>query len=90
MSWDPSSAPPRADDAELVRRTTRGELKAFEELVDRHRAVVVRVAAGIVGVEDAEDVSQDAFLRAFHRLERPFRLGPPAIPLQSPYGLVSS
>ena len=39
---------------------------------------MVRVAAGIVGSEDAEDVSQDAFLRAFHRLERfrgeaPFR-----------------
>jgi RNA polymerase sigma-70 factor, ECF subfamily len=67
-----------SDDAELVRRTTRGELAAFEELVDRHRPVVVRVAAGIVGAEDAEDVSQDAFLRAFHRLERfrgdaPFR-----------------
>src|SRR5919106_5067498 len=67
-----------SDDADLVRRTTRGELTAFEELVDRHRPVVVRVAAGIVGSEEAEDVSQDAFLRAFHRLERfrgeaPFR-----------------
>jgi RNA polymerase sigma-70 factor (ECF subfamily) len=66
------------DDADLVRRTTRGELTAFEALVDRHRPVVVRVAAGIVGSDDAEDVSQDAFLRAFHRLERfrgeaPFR-----------------
>jgi RNA polymerase sigma-70 factor, ECF subfamily len=65
-------------DSDLVRRTTRGELTAFEELVDRHRPVVVRVAAGIVGSEEAEDVSQDAFLRAFHRLERfrgeaPFR-----------------
>jgi RNA polymerase sigma-70 factor, ECF subfamily len=68
----------RSDDADLVRRSTRGELAAFEELVDRHRPVVVRVAGGIVGAEDAEDVSQDAFLRAFHRLERfrgeaPFR-----------------
>jgi RNA polymerase sigma-70 factor, ECF subfamily len=66
------------DDAELVRRTTRGELTAFEQLVDRHRPTVVRVAARIVGSDDAEDVSQDAFLRAFHRLEHfrgeaPFR-----------------
>jgi RNA polymerase sigma-70 factor (ECF subfamily) len=30
----------------------------------------VRVAARIVGREEAEDVSQDAFLRAFHRLPR--------------------
>jgi RNA polymerase sigma-70 factor, ECF subfamily len=74
----PSSPPQERDDAELVLRTTRGELEAFELLVDRHRAVVVRVAARIVGSEDAEDVSQDAFLRAFHRLEHfrgeaPFR-----------------
>src|SRR3954452_19513511 len=67
-----------SDDADLVRRTTRGELTAFEALVDRHRPVVVRVAAGIVGSDEAEDVSQDAFLRAFHRLEHfrgeaPFR-----------------
>jgi RNA polymerase sigma-70 factor, ECF subfamily len=74
----PSAAPQERDDAELVRRTTRGELGAFEQLVDRHRPVVVRVAARIVGTDDAEDVSQDAFLRAFHRLEHfrgeaPFR-----------------
>jgi RNA polymerase sigma-70 factor (ECF subfamily) len=67
-----------SEDADLVRRTTLGELTAFEELVDRHRPVVVRVAAGIVGSDEAEDVSQDAFLRAFHRLEHfrgeaPFR-----------------
>jgi RNA polymerase sigma-70 factor (ECF subfamily) len=66
------------DDFELVRRTNRGELDAFEKLVDRHRPVVVRVAARIVGSHEAEDVSQDAFLRAFHRLEHfrgdaPFR-----------------
>src|SRR3954468_6591290 len=73
------AAPVRdSNDADLVRRTTRGELTAFEELVDRHRPVVVRVAARIVGSDDAEDVSQDAFLRAFHRLDRfrgdaPFR-----------------
>jgi RNA polymerase sigma-70 factor (ECF subfamily) len=64
-----SSPQQERDDAELVRLTTRGELAAFEELVDRHRPVVVRVAMRIVGSEDAEDVSQDAFLRAFHRLE---------------------
>jgi RNA polymerase sigma-70 factor (ECF subfamily) len=74
----PSVAPQECGDTELVRRSTRGDLSAFEQLVDRHRPVVVRVAARIVGSEDAEDVSQDAFLRAFHRLERfrgdaPFR-----------------
>jgi RNA polymerase sigma-70 factor (ECF subfamily) len=74
----PSSTADEIGDAELVARTTRGELGAFEELVERHRPVVVRVAARIVGSDDAEDVSQDAFLRAFHRLrhfrgDAPFR-----------------
>jgi RNA polymerase sigma-70 factor (ECF subfamily) len=79
VSPDPASTPAQErDDAELVQRTTRGQLDAFERLVDRHRPVVVRVAARIVGSDDAEDVSQDAFLRAFHRLEHfrgdaPFR-----------------
>ena len=79
MTRDLPAAPAReCDDAELVRRTTRGELDAFEQLVDRHRPVVVRVAARIVGSHEAEDISQDAFLRAFHRLEHfrgdaPFR-----------------
>jgi RNA polymerase sigma-70 factor, ECF subfamily len=74
----PSATVQDRDDEELVRRATLGELSAFEQLVDRHRPVVVRVAARIVGSDEAEDVSQDAFLRAFHRLDRfrgdaPFR-----------------
>jgi RNA polymerase sigma-70 factor (ECF subfamily) len=65
-------------DHAYVQATLRGDLRAFEALVERHRDVVVRVAARIVGREEAEDVSQDAFLRAFHRLDRfrgdaPFR-----------------
>ena len=65
-------------DERLVRQTLEGKLDAFESLVSRHSDVVLRVAARIVGPEDAEDVAQDAFLRAFHRLDRfrgtaPFR-----------------
>ena len=61
---------PMESDASLIERTLHGDLSAFEELVERHRDVVFRVAARIVGPDDAEDVSQDAFLRAFHRLEQ--------------------
>jgi RNA polymerase sigma-70 factor (ECF subfamily) len=65
-------------DEELVARSRAGDLEAFAALVDRHRDVVFRVAARIVGAEDAAEVSQDAFLRAFNRLDRfrgegPFR-----------------
>jgi RNA polymerase sigma-70 factor (ECF subfamily) len=78
MSQHAALAGEALDDAQLVQRATRGELSAFEHLVDRHRPVVIRVAARIVGSDEAEDVSQDAFLRAFHRLDRfrgdaPFR-----------------
>ncbi len=65
-------------DDNLIAQTLDGDLGAFEELVARHREVVFRVAARVVGPDEAHDVSQDAFLRAFHRLERyrgeaPFR-----------------
>jgi len=65
-------------DRELVRRTLAGDGSAFGELVETHAAVVHRVAARVVGADEADDVAQDAFLRAFHRLDRfrgesPFR-----------------
>ena len=67
MLRDPS---PMETDESLIERTLQGDLAAFERLVERHRAIVFRVAARIVGPDDAEDVSQDAFLRAFHRLDQ--------------------
>ncbi|MFZ0092172.1 MAG: sigma-70 family RNA polymerase sigma factor [Solirubrobacteraceae bacterium] len=61
----------RADiDQRLIEQTLAGDLRAFEILVERHRELVFRVASRIAGPTDAEDVSQDAFLRAFHRLNR--------------------
>lgn len=74
-----SKHPPTSDpDAELVQRTLAGDLGAFEGLVERHSAVVYRVAARVVGREEADDVAQESFLRAYHRLGRfrgdsPFR-----------------
>lgn len=73
----PNALPMDLDD-KLVEQTLAGKLGAFETLVERHGDVVLRVAARIVGPDDAADVSQDAFLRAFHRLDRfkgtaPFR-----------------
>jgi len=56
-------------DFQAVERTLAGDTAAFGELVERHRNVVHRVAARVVGAEEADDVAQEAFLRAFHRLE---------------------
>ena len=57
-------------DDDLVARARTGDLGSFEALVERHRDVVYRVAARIVGPDEASDVSQDAFLRAFNRLDQ--------------------
>jgi RNA polymerase sigma-70 factor, ECF subfamily len=57
-------------DTALVDRSRAGDLDAFAALVERHQDVVRRVAARVVGAGDADDVTQDAFLRAFHRLGR--------------------
>lgn len=59
-----------APDEALARRTLAGDVSAFGAIVERHRLVVRRVAARIVGEDEADDVAQDAFLRAFHRLGR--------------------
>jgi RNA polymerase sigma-70 factor, ECF subfamily len=68
----------QSSDEQLVRSALKGDLRAFEILVERHEAVVRRVAGRIVGPSHADDVAQDALLRAFHRLhqfrsESPFR-----------------
>lgn len=62
---DASSEPP---DEVLVVAAIVGDLQAFDQLVSRYRAAVVRVASGIVGREHAEDVAQDAWLLAFKAL----------------------
>ena len=56
-------------DAELVRRGREGDEIALGKLVDRHQAAAFRVALSLVGDGDlAQDVVQDAFLRAFRAL----------------------
>lgn len=52
----------------LVVSAIIGDLKAFDELVLRYRAAVVRLAQSITTREDAEDIAQDAFLIAFKAL----------------------
>jgi len=61
---------PRLDspDEVLVMAAILGDLEAFEELVLRYRAAVVRLARTIVGNNYAEDVAQDALLLAFKAL----------------------
>ncbi len=61
---------PRPEDAELVRATRRGDLAAFEVLVARYQRRATAVAWRLLNHrEDAMDVVQDAFLKAYDRLD---------------------
>jgi len=60
-------------DERLVARFLQGDESAFDELVVRHRQGVYRLAYRLLGShEDADDVAQEAFLRAYRGL-RGFR-----------------
>ena len=65
---DDASAPERAaaNEAQLVATAQHGESAAYAELCRRHREKVFRTVLKITGnVDDAEDVLQDAWMRAF-------------------------
>jgi RNA polymerase sigma-70 factor (ECF subfamily) len=58
-------------DASLVRAVLDGNAAAFTTLVDRHSRVCLRFATRMLGNrEDAEDVTQEAFVRAHGALSR--------------------
>jgi RNA polymerase sigma-70 factor (ECF subfamily) len=65
-------------DQVLVRRTRAGEVEAFGDLVRRYQQSVFGVCYRLLGERTvAEDLAQEAFIRAFQRLEsfddtRPF------------------
>lgn len=53
-------------DAVLLKLAAQGDGAAFQKLVDRHAAGLLRLACGLVGNRsDAEDVVQETFLGAF-------------------------
>lgn len=57
------------DDLALVAEAKAGSYEAFEELVSRYENKIYRLGVNITGnSEDAEDVLQEAFLKAFQHL----------------------
>ena len=66
---EPSSVSHAPDDATLIARSQDGDLAAFDALVLRHQQEVFAVAMRMLGDRDeAQDVAQDAFVRAFRCL----------------------
>jgi RNA polymerase sigma factor (sigma-70 family) len=66
-------------DFRLVEQARQGNTAAFGQLVERYQEVAFRIAYLIAGdAQDAEDIAQDAFVKAYaalgrFRVEAPFR-----------------
>ena len=65
-----SDAPKPVEEGELINRARRGDLTAYDELVKRYQE---RIYATIYHItanhEDANDLAQEAFIKAFHALK---------------------
>ena len=58
-------------DVALVERAKKGDTAAFEQLVRQYERQIFRVAQHITqNREDAEDITQDAFLKAYQKLDQ--------------------
>jgi len=68
------------EEKEIIRRVQYGEVAAFEDLVNAYKQKAYYVALGFVGNhEDALDLSQDAFVKAFKAIKT-FDLNSPFFP----------
>ena len=50
-------------------RASKGDVEAFRLLVQEHSGLVYRVALRILGAQDAQDASQEAWIRAWKNIE---------------------
>lgn len=68
---DGSRVTAERDDGALIERARSGDLDAFCDLVSRHERGVYWAAFGILGnTADAEEVTQETFLRSFQHLNQ--------------------
>jgi RNA polymerase sigma-70 factor (ECF subfamily) len=59
------------NDTELIMQTQRGNMDAFEQLVQRYDKRVLTIAAGYVNCsDDAKDIYQEVFLRVYKGLPK--------------------
>jgi len=59
----------KSQDAELVQRTLQGDKNAFDRLVSKYQGAVYGLCLHLVGnFADAQDLAQEAFVRAYLEL----------------------
>jgi RNA polymerase sigma-70 factor, ECF subfamily len=79
MQITPETSQDRVWHAATVARVLAGDVEAYAELVARHRDRLVRYAARMLcDADDADDVTQETFVRAYRSLatcEDPSRFG---------------
>src|SRR5438876_2556440 len=60
-----------AEDVRLMRLVSQGDTSAFEELVERHQALVAGTVARMLGSNsDVEDIAQQVFIRVWKSASR--------------------
>jgi RNA polymerase sigma-70 factor (ECF subfamily) len=57
------------DDTYYINKVLRGDVNAFSQLVEKHKRMAYTLALKLVSLpEDAEEIAQDAFIKAFQSL----------------------
>jgi RNA polymerase sigma-70 factor (ECF subfamily) len=73
-AWGRAPAPPRGpqfDEAALIAAAQRGHLPAFNQLILHYQGIAYNVAYRMLGDTDAAaDATQDAFIKAFQRIDQ--------------------
>ena len=61
----------KEEEKSIIDRIKAGETPLFDKLVDYHSPKILSVITGVVGIkEDAEEVAQDVFVKAFFSLDK--------------------
>jgi RNA polymerase sigma-70 factor (ECF subfamily) len=58
-----------AEDRHLASRAAQGDVEAFTKLVRAHSSLVYRVALRMLGNEDAQDASQEVWVRVWRSIQ---------------------
>ena len=67
----PGRTPEDAEDIRLMGLAGAGDMKAFEQLVERHQRLVVGTVGRMLGTNaDAEDIAQQVFVRVWKNVRR--------------------
>jgi len=60
-----------SSDASLVARVRKGDVDAYAVLIQRYQAAAIRLATLVTrDAAEADDVAQEAFIKAYYALER--------------------